>query len=125
MSFNNEIILKVEVFLKQKIIEQNFVIEPNLNKPTFFLCDKEINEKNFVKAGNYSMEEIATFDELNSQNCEMFLDNEKIPFEKYHTFTKEGIYTIKYALLNKLTKKFFLNVNIFYQWIYKILILKM
>ena len=71
------------------------------------------------------MEEVAAFDELNSQNCEMFLDNEKIPFEKYHTFTKEGIYTIKYALLNKLTKKFFLNVNIFYQWIYKILILKM
>ena len=109
MSFNNEIILKVEVFSKPKTITQNFVIEPNLNKPTFFLCDKEMNEKNFIEAGNSSEEEVATFDELNSQNCEMFLDNEKIPFEKYHTFTKEGIYTIKYVLLNKITtcKKMF------------------
>ena len=109
MSSNNEIILRVEVFSKPKRIVRKTILEPNLNKPTFFLCDKEMNEKNFVKAGIDSVQEEATFDELNSQNCEMFLDNEKIPFEKYHTFTKEGIYTIKYALLNKITtcKKMF------------------
>ena len=53
-----------------------------------------MNEKNFVQAGNPEEQELASFDELNSENCEMFLDDEKIPFEKYHTFTKEGIYTI-------------------------------
>ena len=111
MSSNNEIIIKVEVFSKTKTIMPNIVIEPNLNKPTFFLCDKEMNETNFVTAGNENDQELASFDELNSQNCEMYLDNEKIPFEKYHTFTNEGIYTIKYVLLNKITscRKMFLK----------------
>ena len=113
MSSNNEIIIKVEVFSKPKTITKNCILEPNLNKPTFFLCDKEMNEKNFVKAGNENEQESAFFDELNSQNCEMYLDNEKIPFEKYYTFTNEGIYTIKYVLLKKITscKKMFLKCD--------------
>ena len=106
----NEIILKIEVTSQPK---ETFIskIEPNLNKETFFLCDKKMNEKNFVQAGNPEEQELASFDELNSENCEMFLDDEKIPFEKYHTFTKEGIYTIKYVLLKKITscKKMFLK----------------
>ena len=110
MSSLNEIIIKVEVFSQPKktIMDE---IKPNLNVPTFFLCDKEMNEKNFVKAGDPNETELASFDELNSENCEMFLDNEKINFEKYHTFTKEGIYTIKYVLKNKITtcKKMFLH----------------
>ena len=78
-----------------------------------------MNEKNFVKAGNSEELELASFDELNSENCEMFLDNQKINFEKYRTFTKEGIYTIKYILKNKIKtcKKCFSNVNILNQLI--------
>ena len=107
----NEIVLQIEVISKPKVIYSIFEIEPNLNKRTFFLCDKEMNEKNFVSAGNPNVQEMATFDELNSNNCEMFLDNEKIPFEKYHTFTEEGIHTVKYVLKNKITtcKKMFLK----------------
>ena len=110
MSSLNEIIIKLEVFSQPKktLIDE---IKPNLNIPTFFLCDKKMNEKNFVKAGNSDELELASFDELNSENCEMLLDNQKVNFEKYHTFTKEGIYTIKYILKNKIKscKKMFLH----------------
>ena len=112
MNSNNEITLKVEVFSKPK---ENgmFKIEPNLNKLTFFLCDKEMNEHNFIKAGISDEVELSTFDEINSGNCEMFLDGKKMPFEKYHTFTEEGIYTIKYILTSKITscKKMFLKCD--------------
>ena len=110
MNTLNEIILKVEVFSQPKktIMKE---INSNLNIPTFFLCDKEMNEKNFVNAGNPDEQELASFDELNSENCEMLLDGEKINFEKYHTFTKEGIYTIKLILKDKINscKKMFLQ----------------
>ena len=110
MSSLNEIIIKVEVFSQPKKVLIN-EIKPNLNMRTFFLCDKEMNEKNFMKAGNSEELELASFDELNSENCEMFLDNQKINLEKYHTFTKEAIYTIKYILKNKIKtcKKMFLH----------------
>ena len=112
MKLNNEITLKVEVFSKPKK-NYLFQIEPNLNKVTFFLCDKEMNEQNFVEAGNPDKVELASFDEINSENCEMFLDEKKIPFEKYHTFNKEGIYTIKYILSKKITncKRMFLKCD--------------
>lgn len=110
MNSLNEIILKVEVFSQPKKTLIN-EIEPNLNKPTFFLCDKEMNQKNFVEAGNPNELELASFDELNSENCDMFLEDQKINFEKYHTFTEEGIYTIKYVLKDKIKscKKMFLH----------------
>ena len=110
MLSTNEIILKVEVISQPKKVLV-FDIQPNINKPTFFLCDKEMNEKNFVNAGNENEEELADFEELNSENCEMYLNDVKIPFEKYHTFDKEGIYTIKYILTKKITscKKMFMK----------------
>ena len=72
-----------------------------------------MNEKNFVNAGNENEEELADFEELNSENCEMHLNDVKIPFEKYHTFDKEGIYTIKYILSKKITscKKMFMKCD--------------
>ena len=113
MNSLNEIILKVEVFSQPKktLIDE---IEPNLNKPTFFLCDKEMNQQNFIQAGNPNELELASFDELNSENCEMFLEDQKMKFEKFHTFTEEGIYTIKYVLKIKLkvAKKCFCIANI-------------
>ena len=107
----NEILLQIEVISKPKILFSNSELEPNLNKKTFFLCDTEMNQKNFVSAGNPNELEISTFDELNAGNCDMYLDNVKIPFEKYHTFTEEGIHTVKYVLKNKITscKKMFLS----------------
>ena len=110
MNQKNEIVLKVEVISEPKQVAV-FKLKPNLNKETFFLCDEKMGEKNFTKAGDPNELEIASFDELNSENCEMYLDNQKIPFEKYHIFTKEGIYTIKYILLKKITtcKKMFLK----------------
>ena len=110
MNQKNEIVLKVEVISEPKQVAV-FKVEPNINKETFFLCDEKMGEKNFTKAGDPNELEIASFDELNSENCEMYLDNQKIPFKKYHIFTKEGIYTIKYVLLKKITtcKKMFLK----------------
>ena len=112
MNQKNEIVLKVEVISEPKQVAV-FKLKPNLNKETFFLCDEKMGEKNFTKAGEPNELEIASFDELNSENCEMYLDNQKIPFEKYHIFTKEGIYTIKYILLKKITtcKKMFLKCD--------------
>ena len=112
MNQKNEIVLKVEVISEPKQVAV-FKLKPNLNKETFFLCDEKMGEKNFTKAGDPNELEIASFDELNSENCEMYLDNQKIPFEKYHIFTKEGIYTIKYILLKKITtcKKMFLKCD--------------
>ena len=112
MNQKNEIVLKVEVISEPKQVAV-FKLKPNLNKETFFLCDDKMGEKNFTKAGEPNELEIASFDELNSENCEMYLDNQKIPFEKYHIFTKEGIYTIKYILLKKITtcKKMFLKCD--------------
>ena len=112
MNQKNEIMLKVEVISEPKQVAV-FKVEPNINKETFFLCDEKMGEKNFTKAGEPNELEIASFDELNSENCEMYLDNQKIPFEKYHIFTKEGIYTIKYILLKKITtcKKMFLKCD--------------
>ena len=113
MSYNNqnEIVFQIEVISKPKILFLNDVLEPNLNEKTFFLCDTEMNEKNFVSAGNPNEQEISTFDELNAGNCDMYLDNVKIPFEKYHIFTEEGIHIVKYVLKNKITscKKMFLK----------------
>ena len=101
MNSLNEIILKVEVFSQPKktLIDE---IEPNLNKATFFLCDKEMKQQNFVEAGNPNELEFASFDELNSENCEIFLEGQKIKFTKFHIFSEEGIYTIKYVLKNKI-----------------------
>ena len=112
MNQKNEIVLKVEIISEPKQVAV-FKVEPNINKETFFLCDEKMGEKNFTKAGEPNELEIASFDELNSENCEMYLDNQKIPFEKYHIFTKEGIYTIKYILLKKITtcKKMFLKCD--------------
>ena len=112
MNQKNEIVLKVEVISEPKQVAV-FKLKPNLNKETFFLCDEKMGEKNFTKAGEPNELEIASFDELNSENCEMYLDIQKIPFEKYHIFTKEGIYTIKYILLKKITtcKKMFLKCD--------------
>ena len=100
--FNSIITLKVEVISEEKISLIK-LIKPNLNEPTFFLCDTKMNEKSFVNAGDDSQQELANFSELNSENCEMFIDNIKTPFEKYHIFDKEGIYTIKYVFAKKLT----------------------
>ena len=112
MNQKNEIVLKVEVISEPKQVAV-FKLKPNLNKETFFLCDEKMGEKNFTKAGEPNELEIASFDELNSENCEMYLDNQKIPFEKYHIFKMEGIYTIKYILLKKITtcKKMFLKCD--------------
>ena len=72
-----------------------------------------MGEKNFIEAGNETEQELASFDELNSENCELYIEGQKIPFEKYHIFTKEGIYTIKLVLLKKITncKKMFLKCD--------------
>ena len=112
MNQKNEIILKVEVISEPKEVAL-FKLESNLNKETFFLCDEKMGEKNFINAGDPNEVEMASYNELNSENCEMYLDNQKIPFEKYHIFTKEGIYTIKYILSKKITncKKMFLKCD--------------
>ena len=112
MNQKNEIVLKVEVISEPKQVAV-FKLKPNLNKETFFLCDEKMGEKNFTKAGDPNELELASYDELNSENCKMYLDNQKIPFKKYHIFTKEGIYTIKYILLKKITtcKKMFLKCD--------------
>ena len=61
MNTLNEIILKVEVFSQPKktIMKE---INSNLNIPTFFLCDKAMNEKHFVNEGNPDEQELASFD---------------------------------------------------------------
>ena len=112
MNQKNEIILKVEVISEPKEVAL-FKLESNLNKETFFLCDEKMGEKNFINAGDPNEVEMASYNELNSENCEMYLDNQKIPFEKYHIFKKEGIYTIKYILSTKITncKKMFLKCD--------------
>ena len=76
MNQKNEIILKVKVISEPKEVAL-FKLESNLNKETFFLCDEKMGEKNFTKAGEPNELEMASYDELNSENCEMYLDNKK------------------------------------------------
>ena len=105
----NEITIKVEV-ISNPINSKEETIESNINKPVFFLCDEAMNAKSFVQPGDNSVEEIGSFNELNSENCDMYIDNIKTSFKKSHIFDKEGIYTIRYILkkkLNTLKKMFF------------------
>ena len=95
----NEILIEVEVFSQTK--DYFFYnISPNLNQETFFLCGKPINEEDFVDYDEKEKEN--PFDELNAQNCEMYLDGKKIQFTTSYKFDKEGKYIIKYILLKTL-----------------------
>ena len=106
-SKKNEILIEVEVFEKEKKYFF-YNIPPNLNKETFFLCGNPINEEDFTDQDKKE-NDLGPFEELNDQNCEMYLDNKKIPFTKSYTFDKEGKHIIKYILLKniKTCKKMF------------------
>ena len=70
-----------------------------------------MNAKSFVQPGYNSVEEIGSFNELNSENCDMYIDNIKTSFKKSHIFDKEGIYTIKYILKKKIK---YIKENVFW-----------
>ena len=84
---NNYIIAELNVDINEKNIRIINSYEEYYKKNKFFEYNKEYENEKEIK-----------------ENCEIFIDNELIPFSYFHEFEKEGKYTIKYIFKNKIKK---------------------
>lgn len=75
------------------------ITNDTLNKDIYFLCDQENNTADF------------TYDELNNDNCRLYIDEKQCEFKKYAKFTTTGEHTIRLRISKHLKSMF----NMFYE----------
>ena len=84
--------------------KENYIIgKINIHYP--FSEDKIINSYENMKREQNKLDDIITEKENEEeiQNCEIYINNEKIDFNYSYNFEKVGIYTIKYVFKTPLT----------------------
>ena len=91
------------------------IIIANINVTKDNLKMRIINSYENFKKEEYNQMNWASINEIENEKdikaTEIYINNEKIPFNYYHEFPSQGIYTIKYKFKSKLKSTNFLFTN--------------
>lgn len=90
---------KNEIHLKLKIDKND------INKEIYFIDNTDIFDENLVKHFHDYLAE------LDDSNVELYINDEKQKYQKFQTFTKEGTYSIKIKLKNKMKDSSYMFCN--------------
>ena len=85
------------------IISEIFIEDNEVNKDVRIINSFEQTKREFKWGDNKNDNEFKNEKEI-KENCEIEIDNEKVPFSYFYKFNKKGKHIIKYSFIKNLTK---------------------